>query len=79
MSLPSLPVDISFGSISPWLTPAYYVCIRLDEVMELAAVAFVDGVTKSVKWHTCTCFIGSSSGCSGDFLGEVAISKIVST
>ena len=54
MSLPSLPVGISFGSILPWLTPAYFACLNVDEVIELivdAAVAFVDGVTDAVKWR----------------------------
>ena len=77
-----MPVDISFGSILPWLTPAYFFCLSVDEVMVLtvdAAVAFFDGVAETVEWRTCTCCIGSSSGGGGDFLGNVAFLKIVST
>ena len=81
MSLPSLPVGISFGSISSWLTPAYFVCFNVDKVIELivdAAVAFVDGVTDAAGWCTCPWFIGTSSGGLGNTLGKVDFSKIVS-
>ena len=58
------------------MTPAYFFCFSVDEVMELivdTAVAFVEGVTEAVEWCTCTCFIGSSSGGRGDFLGREAL------
>ena len=77
-----MPVGILFGSISPWLTPAYFVCLNVDKVIELivdAAVAFVDGVTDAAEWRTCPWFIGTSSGGLGNIFGKVDFSKIVST